>query len=141
MGEAREKKAREKMERVASLTDEWKQSQAVDASKPSKSKKNKGDAPPGGVDDETGIFDNDVATTNQSALFDDSDDDDSEDDTAKKSTSPAKEVGDSSQKSSQQDLFGDSSEEDTDDEGKSTTKKRPQDIDNQENERAAKKSK
>lgn len=54
--EAREQKARQKMEKAKSLADGWKQRQEAEESKPKKKKGQKGDAPPGGVDDETGFL-------------------------------------------------------------------------------------
>lgn len=128
--EEREKRAKNKMARVANLTEGWKTAESTTKKEKSASRKKKGDAPPGGVDDEGGIFDTDVAAADTSALFDDSDDDDDDDggDTAKKTETEASTQG--------KDLFGDSSDEDEDE----NSKKRSAD-DEADSEQAAKRTK
>ena len=134
--EAKEKKARDKMDKVSKLVSGWKEAEAAKAASPKK-KKAKGDAPPGGVDDEAGIFDADVPANDASALFDDSDDDDSDAEEeagggAKDAEAPAAE----GEPGTQKDLFGhSSSEEEMEDE----TKKRPNESNDEE--QAAKKRK
>ena len=125
--EENETRAKKKMERVNNLLDGWKHAEA-ETKKESTPKKNKGkgDAPPGGVDDETGLFDTDVNPTNDaSALFDDSDDDDSDNEGkadgggSKSAEKPDEDSAE--QKGTQKDLFGDSSS----DEDEEPSKKRP----------------
>lgn len=125
--EENETRAKKKMERVNNLLDGWKHAEA-ETKKESTPKKNKGkgDAPPGGVDDETGLFDTDINPTNDaSALFDDSDDDDSDNEGkadgggSKSAEKPDEDSAE--QKGTQKDLFGDSSS----DEDEEPSKKRP----------------
>ena len=125
--EENETRAKKKMERVNNLLDGWKHAEA-ETKKESTPKKNKGkgDAPPGGVDDETGLFDTDVNPANDaSALFDDSDDDDSDNEgkadggSSKSAEKPDEDSAE--QKGTQKDLFGDSSS----DEDEEPSKKRP----------------
>merc|ERR1719254_489943 len=118
-----ERRAKRKMLRVTHLVDGWKQAEVVTRKEPEpKKKRGKGDAPPGGVDDETGIFDTDLPEGNQaSALFDDDSDDDDDDD-AKGGKAAVSSGGDGEgakpaaaaddrpmQKGMHKDLFGDSS--------------------------------
>eukprot|EP00574_Skeletonema_japonicum_P003093 CAMPEP_0201724210 /NCGR_PEP_ID=MMETSP0593-20130828/8030_1 /ASSEMBLY_ACC=CAM_ASM_000672 /TAXON_ID=267983 /ORGANISM="Skeletonema japonicum, Strain CCMP2506" /LENGTH=1304 /DNA_ID=CAMNT_0048215435 /DNA_START=52 /DNA_END=3966 /DNA_ORIENTATION=+ len=138
--EEREKRAKDKMARVANLTEGWKTMEA--ATKKEKTvKKKKGDAPPGGVDDEGGIFDTDVAAADTSALFDDSDDDDDDDndasDAAKKTETEASTQG---EQATQKDLFGDSSDEE-ELEAENPKKRSADDDDEADSEQAAKKAK
>jgi RNA polymerase-associated protein CTR9 len=116
--EESELRARKKMERVNNLLDGWKKAEAA-AKKEStqKSKKDKGDAPPGGVDDEAGVFDTDVNPNDNTALFDDSDDEDDEDEAeiSDKANEPGSTPG-----GRDKELFGDSSS----DEEEEFTKKR-----------------
>ncbi|KAL7544991.1 hypothetical protein ACHAWF_008359 [Thalassiosira exigua] len=144
-----ERRARRKMERVNNLVDGWKHQ--ADASKkeptPKKKKGLKGDAPPGGVDDEAGIFDTEVPTNDTSALFDDSDDDDDDDDksdggAAKNSKAPSSkgDSGSQPEKGTKKDLFGDDSSSDEEEElGDDLKKKRSNSEDD--NERDLKKRK
>ncbi len=81
-----------------------------------KKKKEKGDAPPGGVDDEAGIFDTDVNPNDTSALFDHSDDKDDGDeddgdeaDNSNKANKPAS--ASAPKRGKDKELFGDSSSE------------------------------
>lgn len=148
--EEREERARRKMGRVTHLVDGWKHAEGVvDEPMPKKKKGFKGDAPPGGVDDEVGLFDTDLPANDASALFDDSDDDDDDDGdaTATKSDGTKGTEGAPSgegesrppQKGTEKDLFGDSS---SDEEEEMTSKKRSNDgdIDNKD-EQASKKRK
>ena len=116
-----ERRAQRKMLRVTHLVDGWKQAEgATQQESEPKKKRGKGDAPPGGVDDETGIFDTDLPEGNQvSALFDDDSDDDDDDGTeggaAAATGGKGAELKASdnkpAQKDMQKDLFGDSSSE------------------------------
>ncbi|KAL7487357.1 hypothetical protein ACHAW6_012955 [Cyclotella cf. meneghiniana] len=142
--EERERKARQKMEQVNSLVDGWKQA-AVAAEKEkdkasAKKGKGSGNVPPGGVDDEAGIFDTDVAPTNTSALFDESDDEDEADDASvSKDEESKKETP--RQNETEKDLFGDSSS-DEDDEKPKKRKKTETDVEEEDDdERATKKKK
>ncbi len=118
--EESEQRARRKMQRVTNLVDGWKQSEAAAAAKKDSTpkKRSKGDAPPGGVDDEAGLFDTEVPA-DANALFDDSDDEDDED-------AEEEQVGASAPKGTEKELFGDSSsdDEDDDDEEDKPSKKR-----------------
>ncbi len=108
--EESELRAKKKMDRVNNLVDGWKQAEAAAKKEPTpKKNKEKGDAPPGGVDDEAGIFDNDVNPNDTSALFDDSDDEDDEDEAenSDKANEPAS--ASAPQKGTDKELFGDSS--------------------------------
>lgn len=121
--EERERKARQKMDQVNNLVDSWKQAAAMEKEKESAKKaKGSGDVPPGGVDEEAGIFDTDVAPTNTAALFDESDDEEEEADGEELQTEEqAKKDEEPVQNETEKDLFGDSS---SDDEGDDNTKKR-----------------
>mmetsp|Transcript_36859 Transcript_36859/g.64595 ORF Transcript_36859/g.64595 Transcript_36859/m.64595 type:complete len:928 (+) Transcript_36859:1-2784(+) len=141
--EESEQRARRKMQRVTNLVDGWKQSEAA-AHKESAPKKKKGmggDAPPGGVDDETGIFDTELPENDASALFDDSDEEDEDDDAeaAGSSTKNATPSDDepAPQKGTEKDLFGDSSSDDEEE----TSKKRSSKSDGNDDEQASKKRK
>jgi len=137
--EESEQRAKQKMERVAQLQDGWKAEAATKATPKKKGKK--GDAPPGGVDDEAGIFDTEVSTANVANLFDDSDDDDDDDNSNTKKTEEKAGDGEPPKSMTQQsDLFGDSSsEEEMEDEPAS--KKRENSDDSNEEEPASKKAK
>lgn len=118
--EESEQRARRKMQRVTNLVDGWKQSEAAAAAKKDSSpkKKSKGDAPPGGVDDEAGLFDTEVPTNDALALFDDSEDEDGEE----------RQVSETIPNGMEKELFGDSSSDDEgeeDNEKEDPSKKRP----------------
>ncbi|KAL9191462.1 hypothetical protein ACHAXT_001168 [Thalassiosira profunda] len=134
--EAKEKKAMDKMDKVSKLVSGWKEAEAAKAASPKK-KKAKGDAPPGGVDDEAGILDADVPANDASALFDDSDDDDSDaEEGAGGGAKDAEVPAAKGEPGTQKDLFGhSSSEEEMEDE----PKKRPNESIDEE--QAAKKQK
>mmetsp|Transcript_23225 Transcript_23225/g.50317 ORF Transcript_23225/g.50317 Transcript_23225/m.50317 type:complete len:1323 (-) Transcript_23225:179-4147(-) len=137
--EESEQRAKKKMQRVTNLVDGWKHAEAASSKDPTpKKKKGKGDAPPGGVDDEAGIFDTDMPANDASALFDDSDDEDEDDasDSAKKTEQPAAAKGEPAQKGTEKDLFGDSSS----DEEEEAPKKRSN-SDGNDDEQASKKRK
>lgn len=140
--EERERKARQKMEQVNSLVDGWKQAAAAEKEKASAKKtKGPGNAPPGDVDDEAGIFDTDVAPTSTAALFDESDDEDDAEDAAEtKAEEP--ENAEPVQNETEKDLFGDSSS-DEDDEDKPKKRKKSDADENKEDDAqaAAKKAK
>ena len=124
--EERERKARQKMEQVNSLVDGWKQAAAAEKEKASAKKaKGSGDVPPGGVDDEAGIFDTDVAPTNTAALFDESDDEDDADGEVKPTEEP---VPEPVQNETEKDLFGASS---SDEEENDNPKKRKKSSDDE----------
>ena len=137
--EERERKARQKMEQVNSLVDGWKQAAAAEKEKASAKKaKSSGDVPPGGVDDEAGIFDTDVAPTNTAALFDESDDEDDADDELKNSEEPKPE--EPVQNETEKDLFGaSSSDEEENDKPKKRKKSSDDEGDNETEDQAASK--
>jgi len=137
--EEREKRAMDKMKRVANLTEGWKTADTAAKKEKSTSKKKKGDAPPGGVDDEGGIFDTDVAAADTSALFDDSDDDDDDDDAGDAAKKTETEASTQGEQATQKDLFGDSSDEEELE--AENPKKRSADDDEADTEQAAKKAK
>ena len=142
--EERERKARQKMEQVNSLVDGWKQA-AVAAEKEkdkasAKKGKGSGNVPPGGVDDEAGIFDTDVAPTNTSALFDESDDEDEADDAGgSKDEESNKETP--VQNETEKDLFGDSSSDEDDEKPKKRKMTETNAEDEDDDEQAKKKKK
>ena len=144
--EESEQRARAKMDKAADLVQGWKQADAAKKESTPKKKKGKGDAPPGGVDDEVGIFDNEVPKSS-SALFDESESEDEDDEAADSSTkkADAAEGGESGglPKETEKDLFGDSSSDEGEDgEEEETSKKRStSDANEEEEEQAAKKRK
>ncbi len=127
--EESEQRAQMKMLRVSNLVDGWKQSEQKKESSPKK--RSKGDAPPGGVDDEAGLFDTEVPTNDASALFDDSDDEDDVED---------EQVDESIPKGTQKELFGGSSSEDDDDDEEENSKKLSKD-EGEDEEKASKRRK
>jgi len=138
--EESEQRARRKMQRVNHLVDGWKEEATLIAKEPAPKKKKgyKGDAPPGGVDDEAGIFETDLPEDDAAALFDDSDDDDDDADTgagknAKKAEPAADgdDGGEPAQKGTEKDLFGDSSSDEEELDMSSNKKRTNDDIDDQ----------
>jgi len=126
--EERERKARQKMKQVSNLVANWESAAAAEKERTAtKKEKGPGVVPPGGVDDEAGIFDTDVVPTSTAALFDESDDDDDVNEPSGKADETAK-------VDAEKELFGDSSSEEEDE----NTNKRRNDEEDEE-ERASKK--
>lgn len=153
--EESEQRARRKMMRVTNLVEGWKEEAEAmkKESSPKKKKGAKGDAPPGGVDDEAGIFETDLPENDASALFDDSDEDDSDEEekgadspskSSKKAESPApsdKNGEEPTQKGMEKDLFGDSSSDEEELDTSSNKKRSNDNSDDKDEEQASKKRK